>query len=157
MKLPDPVRAEFRRQGRRGGRTRARRLSALERKRIARLAAVRRWIRVRFGEPRFEALGLPGGVRVDRGLDDLAAGRETLESFAVSLAAPPGWRGRPGPSTLGPLPRKPGLLRPVAHGRHSARRTSGWACAGVAGSRGAYLSCGAGCSVPSARISRYWS
>ena len=36
----------------------------------------------------FEALGLPGGAAVDAGLADLASGRTTPESLAVSLAAP---------------------------------------------------------------------
>jgi hypothetical protein len=43
---------------------------------------------VRFGNPRLAALGLPGGDLVDRGLDDMAAGRETNESLLVALAAP---------------------------------------------------------------------
>lgn len=47
-----------------------------------------RWIRHRFGARSFEALGLPGGQMVDAGLADLAAGRVTRESLAVSLAAP---------------------------------------------------------------------
>jgi hypothetical protein len=34
------------------------------------------------------ALGLPGGDLVDQGLADLAAGKITLESLLVSLAAP---------------------------------------------------------------------
>ncbi len=88
MKLPDAVRAEFQRQGRRGGRARARRLPQARRQAIARQAAIRRWIRVRFGEPRFAGLGLPGGAMIDRGLDDLVAGRATAESLTVSLAAP---------------------------------------------------------------------
>lgn len=88
MQLPQSVRAEFRRQGRRGGLERARRLSPAERTAIARRAAVRRWVRVRFGDGSFEALGLPGGALVDRGLDDLAAGQETAASLLVSLAAP---------------------------------------------------------------------
>jgi hypothetical protein len=87
MRLPDRVRDAFRRHGRRGGRERARRLDAGTRRAIARLAAMRRWIRVRFGVGRFEELGLPGGATVDRGLEDLAAGRETAESLTVSLAA----------------------------------------------------------------------
>ena len=88
MRLPRAVRARFRREGRRGGQERARRLSAHERETIARRAAIRRWVNVRFGAPRFDDLGLPGGALVDRGLDDLAAGEETAESLAVSLAAP---------------------------------------------------------------------
>jgi hypothetical protein len=43
---------------------------------------------VRFGGPSFASLGLPGGASIDRGLDDLAAGRESPESLLVSLAAP---------------------------------------------------------------------
>jgi len=43
---------------------------------------------VRFGDPSFAALGLPGGAMIDKGLDDLAAGRETPDSLAISLAAP---------------------------------------------------------------------
>jgi hypothetical protein len=58
------------------------------RRQVARRAAATRWIRERFGAASFEALGLPGGDIVDAGLDDLAAGRATEESFAVSLAAP---------------------------------------------------------------------
>lgn len=51
-------------------------------------AAAARWIRHRFGGSSFEEMGLPGGDIVDAGLADLAAGRTTRESLAVSLAAP---------------------------------------------------------------------
>src|SRR5437879_7960438 len=88
MRIPQQVRAQFQRHGRKGGQARARRLPATARAAIARRAALRRWIRVRFGDPSFEALGLPGGALIDLGLDDLAAGRETPESLLVSLAAP---------------------------------------------------------------------
>jgi hypothetical protein len=88
MRLPKEVRERFRRYGRAGGKARARRLSSRTREAIARRAALRRWIRARFGATRFADLGLPGGAEIDRGLDDLAAGRETVESLAVSLAAP---------------------------------------------------------------------
>jgi hypothetical protein len=88
MRLSRRVREEFRRQGRRGGRLRARRLSPSARASIARQAALRRWIRARFGRPSFAALALPGGDLIDRGLDDAAAGRESVESLLVSLAAP---------------------------------------------------------------------
>lgn len=88
MRLSPTIRAQFQRQGRRGGNTRAERLSAAVRKSIARHAALRRWIRVRFGEAEFAALGLPGGDLIDRGLADLAAERETLDSLSISLAAP---------------------------------------------------------------------
>jgi hypothetical protein len=58
------------------------------REKVARQAAIRRWVRVRFGAPRFELLGLPGGEVVDAGLAALAAGDESIESLLVSLAAP---------------------------------------------------------------------
>lgn len=88
MRLPRAVAAQFRRQGRRGGQVRAQRLSPPARRAIAQGAAIRRWIRVRFGEGRFAALGLPGGELIDQGLDDLVAGRETSASLVVCLAAP---------------------------------------------------------------------
>ena len=88
MHLSSEARAEFRRQGRIGGNERARRLSPERRRAIARQAAVRRWVRARFGAPAFAELGLPGGTLIDRGLADLAASRESPESLAVSLAAP---------------------------------------------------------------------
>jgi hypothetical protein len=50
--------------------------------------AALRWIRERFGQSSFTALGLPGGDIVDAGLADLAAGKVSAESLAVSLAAP---------------------------------------------------------------------
>src|SRR5262245_1002119 len=55
---------------------------------MARRAALHRWTRARFGATSFGALGVPGGEIIDRGLDDLVAGRESVESLAVSLAAP---------------------------------------------------------------------
>jgi hypothetical protein len=58
------------------------------RRAVARIAAIQRWTRVRFGAPRFAELGLPGGELVDAGLAALAAGHETAESLLVSLAAP---------------------------------------------------------------------
>jgi hypothetical protein len=58
------------------------------RSRSARRAATLRWIRYRFGDTSFERLGLPGGDIIDSGLEDLMAGRETLASLAVSIAAP---------------------------------------------------------------------
>jgi hypothetical protein len=88
MELPDDVRQRFRRHGRSGGRRRAARMSPDARRAVARRAATARWIRHRFGAPCFERLGLPGGETVDAGLADLAAGRTTAESLAVSLAAP---------------------------------------------------------------------
>ena len=88
VRLPDEVRESFRKYGRAGGRARAARLTPERRSQVARRAAVARWIRERFGAARFEALGLPGGDIVDAGLDDLAMGKATEESFAVSLAAP---------------------------------------------------------------------
>jgi hypothetical protein len=58
------------------------------RRAVARNAAIRRWTRQRFGASGFESLGLPGGKAVDVGLADLAAQKESVESLAVSLAAP---------------------------------------------------------------------
>ena len=88
LRLPDEVRESFREWGRTGGRARAARMTPERRREVARRAATARWIRQRFGAPSFDALGLPGGDIVDAGLDDLAAGKETPEGFAVSLAAP---------------------------------------------------------------------
>jgi len=88
MKLPIEVREQFRKYGRKGGHARASRISSGDKKRIARQAATTRWIRARFGAPRFVDLGLPGGGTVDAGLADLAAGRSSVESLLVSLAEP---------------------------------------------------------------------
>jgi hypothetical protein len=55
---------------------------------VARLAALRRWIRVRFGAAAFASLGAPGGALVDQGIADLVRGRETVEALVISLAAP---------------------------------------------------------------------
>jgi hypothetical protein len=88
MRMPPSLLAEFKRQGRKGGLERARRLTPAARTAIARRAAIRRWTRARFGSARFEDLGLPGGAMIDKGLDDLAGGIESPESLAVSLAAP---------------------------------------------------------------------
>ena len=88
MKLPKLVRERFRAYGSEGGRTRASRMSPELRRIAARKAAIRRWTRVRFGAPDFQALGLPGAETIDVGLADLAAGEESIESLLVSLAAP---------------------------------------------------------------------
>jgi len=88
MKLPRSVRERFRAYGRAGGRTRAERMSPEALRAVARRAAVRRWIRARFGAPSFKVLGFPGGETIDSGLDALAAGEESVESLLVSLAAP---------------------------------------------------------------------
>ena len=88
MKLPRSVRERFRAYGRAGGRTRAQRMGPEARRAVARRAALRRWIRARFGSPSFKVLGLPGGETIDLGLDALAAGEESVESLLVSLAAP---------------------------------------------------------------------
>jgi hypothetical protein len=88
VKLPPEVREQFRRHGRAGGRARAARLDGGARKAIAHRAGILRWIRERFGASRFEDLGLPGGALVDAGLADLAAGKATAESLAVSIAMP---------------------------------------------------------------------
>jgi hypothetical protein len=55
---------------------------------VARRAAIRRWVRARFGASSFQEIGLPGGELIDRGLLDLADGNETRASLVVSLAAP---------------------------------------------------------------------
>jgi len=88
MKLPLEIRERFQRYGRAGGKARAANLTPKQRKTVARRAATARWIRVRFGETKFEALGLPGGEIVDAGLADLAAERVTIESLLISLAEP---------------------------------------------------------------------
>ena len=87
MDMPDDVRRQFQAFGRKGGLVRGRRIPSADRKAIARWAALRRWIGERFGRPSFGDMGLPGGDAVDRGLEDLAWGRETAESLMVSLAA----------------------------------------------------------------------
>ena len=88
MRLPKSVRERFRAYGRDGGRARASRMTPESRRMVARKAAIRRWIRVRFGASDFQTLGLPGGETIDVGLAALAAGEESIESLLVSLAAP---------------------------------------------------------------------
>lgn len=88
MKMARTTREQFRAHGQRGGLLRSARLRPEARSAIARTAAIRRWIRVRFGSPSFQALGLPGGDIIDSGLTALAAGEETVESLLVSEAAP---------------------------------------------------------------------
>jgi hypothetical protein len=88
VKLPKEIRQAFVRQGRRGGKARAAQMTPAARRAVARQAATTRWINARFGAGSFEALGLPGGDIVDAGLKDLAAGIESPQSLAVSLAAP---------------------------------------------------------------------
>jgi hypothetical protein len=88
IKLPDEVRERFRRYGRQGGKARAARLSPEAKRAVSQRAAATRWIRKRFGDSSFAALGLPGGEAIDIGLADLAAGRTSLESLLVSVAAP---------------------------------------------------------------------
>ena len=63
-------------------------MTAEARQSVARRAATARWIRRRFGSSSFEALGLPGGDLVDAGLAELAAGKATVGSLLVSVAAP---------------------------------------------------------------------
>jgi hypothetical protein len=87
MKLSQRARNQFKKFGADGGKARAGRLSAAQRKSIARRAAMKRWIRQRFGANDFASLGLPGGELIDTGLADLARNEATPESFAVSLAA----------------------------------------------------------------------
>ena len=127
MRLPDEIRERFRKFGRQGGRERAARMSPAEREAVARVAAVTRWTRVRFGDEKFASLGLPGGDMIDRGLADLASMRETPESLVVSLAAPRLRReGVPVPARVLPDPEK-SLYRllsqrdgELAHARYNA-------------------------------------
>jgi hypothetical protein len=63
-------------------------MSPESRKIVARTAAIRRWTKVRFGYASFEEAGLPGGEIIDKGLADLAKGKETIEGLLVSLATP---------------------------------------------------------------------
>jgi hypothetical protein len=88
MKLPKAIRDQFRAHGRTGGRARAAAMDPEARRSVARLAAIRRWTRERFGNSSFEALGLPGGDIVDSGLTALARGDITPESLVVAEAAP---------------------------------------------------------------------
>ena len=88
MDLPLDVLAQFRRQGRLGGRKRAARMTPEARSAAARRAVTVRWTRERFGARDFASLGLPGGELIDAGLADLAEGVTTNESLLVSLAAP---------------------------------------------------------------------
>ena len=88
MKLPAKVREQFRQFGRSGGVARAECLAPSRRRTIARLAAITRWTRARFGVSHFAELRLPGAELIDRGLLDLAAERESDESLLVALAAP---------------------------------------------------------------------
>lgn len=87
MRLPRTVRERFRAYGRDGGLARAALMSPEARRTVARQAAIRRWVRTRFGAPSFGALGLPGGEMIDKGLAALAGGQESVESLVVSLAA----------------------------------------------------------------------
>ncbi len=88
MELPNAVRERFRAYGRAGGRARAARMSPAARRAVGRKAAVRRWLRERFGAARLTTVGLPGAEVIDAGPDALAAGEVTVESLVVSLAAP---------------------------------------------------------------------
>jgi hypothetical protein len=126
MKLSPEVREQFRRHGRAGGHARAARMSGDAKRSVARRAAIARWIRQRFGASRFADLGLPGGEIVDAGLADLAEGRVSAESLAVSIAMPRLKReGVPlGPAHADPEDRLYSLLSrssgDLAHVRYSA-------------------------------------
>lgn len=129
MELPTDVRERFRKYGRRGGRTRAARMTPAARRSVARVAAVRRWTKERFGAPTFTELRLPGGDLVDAGLADLAAGKETVASLSVGQAS---WRlrreGVPVPSGAAPdadhrlYRRLAGTEGDGAHARYKALR-----------------------------------
>jgi hypothetical protein len=125
-------------------------MSPEARKMVARKAAIRRWIRVRFGAASFEAIGLPGGEVIDTGLASLAAGEESIESLLVSLAAPRLKReGVPLPHELFPdaemrlyrlLERRSGELahaRYLACLRHTASFADACSDARLAGGRNA--------------------
>ena len=86
MDLTPEVRKQFQEFGRAGGLKRARRLSPASRRRIARVAAVTRWTRERFGVARFAELGLPGADLVDQGLLDSANEVESVESLLIAIA-----------------------------------------------------------------------
>lgn len=88
MELSPKAREQFKRFGSEGGKKRAARLTASERKAISRKAAIKRWVRERFGADDFVSLGIPGGDLVDAGLAALSQDEATPESLTVSLAAP---------------------------------------------------------------------
>ena len=126
MRLPAEVRERFRRYGRTGGEVRAARMSSAAKRAVARRAAIARWVGVRFGASSFAALGLPGSDIVDAGLADLAEEKTTVDSLAVSLAAPRLRReGVPlGSTDENPEERLYGLLSrsagDLAHARYNA-------------------------------------
>jgi hypothetical protein len=88
MNLSENVLQRFRDWGKQGGDTRARKLDAAHRSSVARRAAVDRWNRVRFGSHSFEALRLPGGEIIDRGIADALAGIDSPEALLLAVAAP---------------------------------------------------------------------
>lgn len=126
MKLPPEIREQFRRHGRRGGKARALKLDGTARSRVASRAATTRWLKSRFGDASFAALGLPGGDIVDSGLADLAHGTVSPQSLAVSLAAPRLRReGVPVPAPLANAEDRlydllAGTSGDLAHARYSA-------------------------------------
>ncbi len=87
MKLPALVLQQFRDFGKAGGHARAQRLPESTRRHIARLGAVVRWTRERFGERHFAELGLPGAELIDKGLRDVASEVESVEGLLVAIAA----------------------------------------------------------------------
>jgi hypothetical protein len=127
MRLSDEIRQAFARHGRRGGKLRAARMAPEARRAVARRAATSRWIQKRFGNPSFEALGLPGGDIVDAGLHHLAAGIENAQSLAVSLAAPRLRReGVPVGDTLSDTEDRLYVLLSSAHGDLAHARYLAW-------------------------------
>jgi hypothetical protein len=80
MKLPEEVRQAFVKQGRRGGKLRAARMTSQARRAVARRAAASRWIRERFGSASFES---PQSLAVS-----LAAPRLRREGVPVAGALP---------------------------------------------------------------------
>lgn len=97
----------LRRMGRKGGRARAASLDSNQLRSSARLAAVSRWIREKFGVERFGTLGFPGSEVVDPGLLDLAKDphHPTVNALVVAEL-------RPRLRRLGvPVPREAGEIQ----------------------------------------------
>ena len=86
MKLAAEAKAYFRSEGRRGGRIRARNLSAPRRSTIAAIAGTARALQ-RNGYRNFEDMGLPGAEIVDAGLKDIGRDLMTEDALAVMQIA----------------------------------------------------------------------
>lgn len=84
--LTKQVRRIFENWGREGGRRRARRMNAADRRSAARLAVLSRWKKRRFGAGSYASMALPGGELVDAGIRDLAARRKSAPALLISIA-----------------------------------------------------------------------